>query len=370
VLPGQTYTYPLSIVPVKPGFTGTVRLTFDAPPGLGDLRPRIEPDTVTLGRDAQATLTVTMPPSLPEPWKMAVRGTAGEASATLCIGARERRTGTLKVTAELGKQAATETGKNLLVILDLSGSMNLALGKSTRIATARQVLRDVLQRIPDDFKVGLRLYGHRFGSRQKETCTDSELRIPLQPLNRAEFLKTIDTTRPRGETPLVYSVLQAIGDLKSAGGGSVVLITDGEESCGGDFAQAAAAIKASGLDFRLDIVGFTLSSLQARQQLGTLTASTGGAYYAAADGPALTRALVAATINRFPYTVYDASGAAVAHGEAGDRGQELNAGTYRVVVQAGDDRLTIEQVSVGVGASAGVRVVRKSDGFVLEQTHR
>ena len=146
-----------------------------------------------------------------------------------------------------------------------------------------------------------------------------------------------------------------------------MLITDGEESCGGDFATAAAAIKASGLDFRLNIVGFTLSRQQARQQLGTLTSSTGGAYYAAADGAALTHALVAATIRRFPYTVYDAGGAEVAHGEAGDRGQELTAGTYRVVVQAGDDRLTMEQVVVGVAGSIGVRVVRKGDGFALER---
>src|SRR5581483_3159455 len=148
--------------------------------------------------------------------------------------------------------------KNLLIILDLSGSMNLPLGKSTRIGTARQVLRDVLKRIPDDFNVGLRLYGHRYGSRQKETCTDSELKVPVAPLNRDAILKIVDATRPRGETPLVYSVLQAVNDLKAVGGGSVALITDGEESCGGDFTAARNTIRASGLDFRLSIVGFTL----------------------------------------------------------------------------------------------------------------
>jgi hypothetical protein len=367
VLPGQTYTYPISVLPVQPGFTGTVKLALTTPPGLGDLHVKIDPDTVSAGEESKATLSLTMPSTLPPPWKMAVRGTAENAKATLCLGARERKTGSLHVTAELGKQPAPQTRKNLLIILDLSGSMNLPLGKSTRIGTARQVLRDVLQRIPDDFKVGLRLYGHRYGSRQKETCTDSELRIPLQPLNRADILRTIDTTRPRGETPLVYSVLQAINDLKAAGGGSVVLITDGEESCGGDFAAAAEAIKASGLDFRLNIVGFTLTGQQARQQLGSLTASTGGAYYAAADGPALSRALVAATISRFPYTVYDANGTAVASGEAGDRGQELTAGSYRIVVQAGDDKLTLDNVVIGVAGSAGVRVVRKGDAFVLER---
>ena len=116
-----------------------------------------------------------------------------------------------------------------------------------------------------------------------------------------------------------------------------------------------------------DLVGFTLTGQQARQQLGSLTASTGGAYYAAADGPALSRALVAATINRFPYTVYDASGAVVAKGEAGDRGQELNAGTYRVVVQAGDDQLTMDKVVIDVAGSAAVRVTRKGDAFVLDR---
>ena len=78
----------------------------------------------------------------------------------------------------------------------------------------------------------------------------------------------------------MYSVLQAIADLKAAGGGSVVLITDGEESCGGDFAEAAAAIQQSGLDFRLNIVGFTLQGQAAQKALGSLAASTGGAYTA------------------------------------------------------------------------------------------
>jgi 2,4-dienoyl-CoA reductase-like NADH-dependent reductase (Old Yellow Enzyme family) len=66
--------------------------------------------------------------------------------------------------------------------------MNLPLGKSTRIKTAREVLHDVLARIPDDFQIGLRLYGYRYGSRRKETCTDSQLVIPVQPNTRAGIL--------------------------------------------------------------------------------------------------------------------------------------------------------------------------------------
>ena len=66
--------------------------------------------------------------------------------------------------------------------------------------------------------------------------------------------------KPKGETPLVYSALQAPTDLKAVGGGTVILITDGEESCKGDPVKAAAELKASGLDIRLNIVGFALKN--------------------------------------------------------------------------------------------------------------
>jgi Ca-activated chloride channel family protein len=307
-----------------------------------------------------------MPQRLPETLRVALRGVSADANATLCLAASERRTGRLTVTTELD-QSTAPSRKNLLIVLDLSGSMNLPLGKSTRIATARQVLRDVLTRIPDDFNVGLRLYGHRFGSRQKETCTDSELVVPVRRLDRDLISKTVERLRPRGETPLVYAALQAATDLKSAGGGSVVLITDGEESCGGDFAAATNSLKQSGLDLRLSIVGFTLANQKARQELGAMATATGGTYYSADDGRGLTRALVAATINRFPYSVISAAGATVAQGEAGDKGQELPPGEYKLVVQAGDEALVVDRLSVAPAIDATVRVVRKGDRFALDR---
>jgi Mg-chelatase subunit ChlD len=366
VAPGQTYSYPLSILAVEPGYKGSVQLSLSAPSGVTGLVSRIEPDTVSLGNDAKAVLTLTMPQQLPETLRVALRGVAADANATLCLAARERRTGRLTVTTELD-QGTAPSRKNLLIVLDLSGSMNLPLGKSTRIATARQVLRDVLTRIPDDFNVGLRLYGHRFGSRQKETCTDSELVVPVRRLDRDLISKTVERLRPRGETPLVYSALQAATDLKAAGGGSVVLITDGEESCGGDFASATRTLQQSGLDLRLSIVGFTLANQKARQELGAMATATGGSYYSADDGRALTRALVAATINRFAYSVISASGATVAQGEAGDKGQELPPGDYKLVVQAGDEALVLDRLSMAAANDATVRVVRKGDRFALDR---
>ena len=366
---GTSVTYPLTVIAAKPDYAGTVTLSVASPAGASGFAGRIEPATVTLGTRAAATLTLTTPSPITKPIAFAVTGTAADATGTLCLTIDALRRGHLSVVADLASITAPappeKSRKNLLVILDLSGSMNEALGKSTRIGTARQVLHDVLARIPDDFNVGLRVYGDRYGSKQKETCTDSHLVQPVQKLDRPALLKLIDGAKPRGETPLVYSVLQAIGDLKAIGGGSVVLITDGEESCGGDFAAAATAVKQSGLDFRLNIVGFTLEGQQARKALGALASGTGGAYYAAADGPALTHALVNATVTTFPFSIKDASGKVVAQGEAGDAGHDLPAGDYTVVVQAGDQQLTLPHVTIAVGQTAAIRVTRKGDGFAI-----
>jgi hypothetical protein len=364
---GETVTYPLTVLAAKPDYAGTVALSVARPAGVSGFAGHIDPATVTLGAKGTATLTLTAPAAITKPIAFAVSGAAAGATGTLCLTIDTLRSGHLTVTADLGPAAPALSRKNLLIILDLSGSMNAALGKSTRIATARQVLHSVLAKVPDDFNVGLRVYGDRYGSKEKETCTDSHLVQPGGKIDRPALLKLIDGAKPRGETPLVYSVLQAIADLKSAGGGSVVLITDGEESCGGDFAAAAAAIKQSGLDFRLNIVGFTLQGQQAQKALGSLATGTGGAYYSAQNGPALSRALAAATITTFPFSIKDAASKVVAQGEAGDAGHDLPPGDYTVVVQASDQTLTLPHVTVAVGQTATVRVTRKGDSFIVSR---
>lgn len=362
---GETVSYPLTVLATRPDFAGTIALSGVLAADGSGIVAKLDPASVTLGGHAPATLTLTAPATLTRPVQFAVRGTSGGVTGTLCLTLDAVRNGHLTVTADAGAAASSKARKNLLVILDLSGSMNLPLGKSTRIATARQVLRTVLSKVPDDVNVGLRVYGDRYGSRQKETCTDSHLAQPVQKLDRTALARLIDAAKPRGETPLVYSVLQAIGDLKAAGGGSVVLITDGEESCGGDFSKAAEAIKQSGLDFRLDIVGFTLQGQDARRSLGALATATGGAYYTAQNGEALSDALVAATISRFPFLIKDASGKVVAQGEAGDGGRDLPPGDYTVVVQAGDQPLTLPHVAIVLGQTSTVRITRKGAGFTI-----
>ncbi len=113
--------------------------------------------------------------------------------------------------------------------------MNAKLGDTTRWKTALDVLKEVvdgaagrsecrLARLRPSVRVEVRpdVQGHR----ARRAAREARSRAHREDRARA--------CKPRGETPLIHSILQTIGDLRAAGGGSVILITDGEESCKGD----------------------------------------------------------------------------------------------------------------------------------------
>jgi hypothetical protein len=165
----------------------------------------------------------------------------------------------------------------------------------------------------------------------------------------------------------VYSVLQTAADLKAVGGGSVVLITDGEESCHGDPAAAVRELKTSGVDLDLQILGFTLSGKQVQQQLAQFAQAAGGRYYSAQDGEALARALLMAAVDKMPFTVFDAAGRQVATGDSDSTAIELPAGEYKVVIRAADQELIAEHVVVATRGDSVLKVVLNSGRFQLER---
>ena len=270
--------------------------------------------------------------------------------------------GALQIMKDGDKVAA----RNLEIVLDVSGSMNAKLGEGNRWQTALAALREVLGTLPDDLNVGLRVYGHRYSSKSAETCQDTELVVPLGLLDRDKIMKTAEELKPRGETPLIRSILKSVGDLKAAGGGSVMLITDGEESCKGNAKAAAKEIKASGVNLTLNIVGFTLTSEAVKKELGTLAGSTGGHYYSAQDGAQLARAIKLAALQRLPYDVFDASGKLIASGQTSELSRELPPGKYRIRLDALGQRLE-DQVTIAPNETTAISLGVEGDRFVLKR---
>jgi hypothetical protein len=363
---GQTYTYPLSLLS-NLGYKGTVSLSAAPSPAMPGLQARFEPATVDVTSLQESAFTVTLPAgSAVKPFAIEVKGTAADGKTnSLCLQLGQTKAGELAVISTLAPP--TKTRKNLEIILDASGSMKTPMGaKQTRWDVALETLGQVLNALPDDFNVGLRIYGHRELSTSPKTCTDSELVIPVRKLDRKAILARANLFKPKGETPLVYSALQAPGDLKALGGGTVILITDGEESCKGDAVKAASELKASGLDIRLNIVGFALKNPQTQKDLSGFAQATGGLFYAADSGAGLADAVMLAAVERFPYTVYDAAGKAVVSSEAGSGSDELPPGDYRVVVKAGTRELVSPRVRVALGTATTLKIAIKNGQVVLE----
>ncbi len=365
---GHTYTYPLSVLG-NYGYRGRVALEAGVLPADQGITVKLDRASVDLTKaeEAPAVLTVTTAPNASLASKVvAVRGKdAAGKSNVLCLDLPERTTGGLTVLSALQKDR--KPTKNLEIILDASGSMKTLLGKKSRWATALDVLNEVVGKLPADYSVGLRTYGHRESSLSPKTCTDTELVAPVEPLDRERLMTVARGLKPRGETPLVYSILQTPDDLKEVGGGSVILITDGEESCKGDIAAAAKTLKDTGVNLSLNIVGFTLKSAQAQTALDGLATSMGGHYYAADSGAALGRAVLLAAVDQLPYQILDAKGVEVDKGVAGVDGKhELPPGTYTVVVSAGDQSLKVP-VTLALRQDVSIRVGIENDKLVVEK---
>jgi hypothetical protein len=270
--------------------------------------------------------------------------------------------GALQIMKEGDKIAA----RNLEIVLDVSGSMNAKLGDGNRWQTALVALKEVVDTLPDDLNVGLRVYGHRYSSKSAETCQDTELVVPLAKLDREKIMTMATALKPRGETPLIRSILKAVGDLKAAGGGSVILITDGEESCKGSAKAAAKEIKASGVKLTLNIVGFTLTSEAVENELGTLAGSTGGRYYGAQDGAELSRAVKLAALQRLPYDVFDESGKLFASGQTSELSRELPPGKYRLRIDALGQTLE-DQLTIAPDETTVTSLRVEGDRFVIRR---
>jgi hypothetical protein len=148
---------------------------------------------------------------------------------------------------------------------------------------------------PEDFFVALRVYGHQF-DRDQRNCEDSELLIPLGTGNVHEIRRAIEGFKPRGWTPLGYSVEQVPADFGDfEGERAVVLITDGIESCDGDAVEAARGFQEEGKHRPIHVIGFGFElGPEAREALASLrliAETTDGKFITAGDADELRRAL-------------------------------------------------------------------------------
>ncbi len=177
-------------------------------------------------------------------------------------------------------------GKSIIV-LDASGSMWGQIDGRAKLEVAREALGSVLAGLDPATEIGLMAYGHR----EKGSCTDIELVVPPAAGTGPAISAAANAMKFLGKTPLTDAVRQAASELKSTEAkATVILITDGIETCEADPCALGTELEASGVDFTAHVVGFGLTAEEGAT-VACLAENTGGKYIEAKDAGGLVDAL-------------------------------------------------------------------------------
>jgi Ca-activated chloride channel family protein len=156
----------------------------------------------------------------------------------------------------------------ILFLMDGSGSMLEPWGKphQTKIGIAKSILAKIVDSLKTNTKLelALRLYGHK-SPKEQNNCKDTGLEVPFSAKNHQQIIDKINNIKPKGVTPITYSLEQAALDFPTNAGyrNIIILITDGIESCGGDVCATSRALQKKGVFLRPYIIGLGMRAEQA-----------------------------------------------------------------------------------------------------------
>ena len=182
---------------------------------------------------------------------------------------------------------------NQILVFDASGSMWQKVDGEYKISIARRVVGDLLNRLPPDRSIGLVAYGHR----TKGECGDIETLVRPGDGSRDSVRAAVAGLSPKGKTPLTDAVVEAARQLRfSEEPATVILVSDGKETCGQDPCSAAVALEKAGVDFTAHAIGFDLQDAAGIADLQCLAGNTGGRYFSADNAEELSAALTEVAI--------------------------------------------------------------------------
>ena len=162
-----------------------------------------------------------------------------------------------------GKQPASRGERPLMLVVDISDSMNdLDTEKPNsksrpKLDGAKLALLDYLGTVDPSQPVGLRTYPDASAGE----CNAGQRVIDVGPADPESMSATIRGLKADGGTPTAKALRAAANDLKAAGGtgGTIVIISDGESNCGADPCAVAKEIAGEGFDLDAITVGFRIS---------------------------------------------------------------------------------------------------------------
>lgn len=168
-----------------------------------------------------------------------------------------------------------------MLVFDASGSMaGMGFGEKpvTRIEQVRRALATVLPSVAPVRKLGLITFGP--GTRRE--CDNIQLRLRPAPDAAERILEEVDRLQPYGQTPITKAASEAAEVMNfHTKPAVIVLLTDGEETCGGNLCGLAHKLKSEGAGVTVHVIGYMLSLANAPasgQFVSCLSEATGGLF--------------------------------------------------------------------------------------------
>ena len=248
------------------------------------------------------------------------------ARAALQVVPGKKEPGKIAVTLAAG----TKSGGAIEIILDASGSMLQKLGSERRIDIAKKTLTKLTSStIPAGTPFALPRIRTRGGflpdgSRHAGGSVESGRRRPAHRRAERQERRQDARSAPRST--------RSADDLKTVTGEKlIVLVTDGEETCGGDPAAAIERLRKAGIGTRVSIVGFALDDEKLAATFRRWSDAGGGAFFDAKDAAGLDKSLTEAL--RPGFEVLNAQGQVIASGIVGGEAVPAPAGNHTVRIK-------------------------------------
>lgn len=159
--------------------------------------------------------------------------------------------------------------------------MTEPLEGSTKFHHMISTMKEILPKISPDTWVGLRVYGHRMGFTPIEACRASTLISPISLNNSYNIENALTKTKPKGMTPITYSLKQAIKyDFMGFNGKKhIILLTDGGENCDESPCTFVMNLIRIRRDVKIDVIAFNIQDTDDLEQLECTALVTSGKFY-------------------------------------------------------------------------------------------
>ena len=186
-----------------------------------------------------------------------------------------------------------ENNEKILFVLDFSNSMNEIVDNDSKVNLMISTMKQLLPSIDPKTSIGLRVYGYKMGFTPFEACRASSLFVPIMQNNNISVMQEMSNIKPKGMTPITYSLKQAVkyDFIGFSGKKRIILLSDGGENCDESPCDYVMELIKTRDDIIIDVIAFNVSDKDDIDQLQCTALVTRGKFYNAETAAELVKGL-------------------------------------------------------------------------------